>query len=62
MSKFTEFKCPYMNREKAVMAGTMYYCDFDNMEFEEMTAHCSHCEMYEYLLRKAEREIFGGLK
>ena len=61
MSKLTEFQCPYINRKKAEIAGTMYYCDFDNMEFEEITAHCFNCEMYEYLLKKLERYLFGGL-
>ena len=50
-------ECPYINKEKAKLFGTKYYCDFDNMEFESMTAHCVCCEMYENLIRKAMQNI-----
>lgn len=47
--------CPYINKLKAEFYGTLYYCDFDGMEFDSMTAHCKHCEMYENLMKKAKR-------
>ena len=52
-------KCPYIDKEKAEKANTAYYCTFDKMEFDNFTAHCEHCEMYRYLLRKAEIAFFG---
>jgi len=52
-----ELECPYNNKVKAAYCGTPYYCDFDGMEFESMIAHCSNCEMFENLLKKAGQLI-----
>lgn len=54
-----ELKCPYINHEKAEFFGTHYFCDYDNMEFESMTAHCQHCEMYKQLYKMAMNFIYG---
>lgn len=53
MSTIRELTCPYINKIKAAVLNTNYYCDFDHMEFEEMSSHCKHCEMYENLMKKA---------
>lgn len=45
--------CPYINKRKAELWDTKYFCDFDGMEFDSMRAHCAHCEMYENLIRTA---------
>ena len=50
-------ECPYINKEKAKLLGTNYYCDFDSMEFDSTAAHCAFCEMYENMIRKAMREV-----
>ena len=52
-----ELECVYINKVKAAFCGTPYYCDFDGMEFESMPAHCSGCEMYAYLMKKAAEMI-----
>ena len=52
-------RCPYINTEKAALYGTAYFCDFDNMEFDSMPAHCGKCEMYANLLKRAERIFLG---
>ena len=51
--------CPYINKEKAALFGTAYFCDFDNMEFESMPAHCGQCEMYWNIMKKAEALVLG---
>ena len=54
-----ELKCPYINKEKARTHGTMYYCDYEDMEFESMSAHCAGCEMYQNIIKLAMRKIIG---
>lgn len=51
--------CPYIDKEKAALYGTVYFCDFDNMEFDSMPSHCKNCEMYANLLKRAERIFLG---
>ena len=53
--------CPYINKMKAEVCGTLYYCDFDHMEFDSMQAHCKYCEMYMNLEKKA-RELIENAK
>jgi hypothetical protein len=55
-----ELTCPYINKIKAAFCNTLYYCDFDNMEFDSMKAHCKHCEMYENLMKKAGELIHNA--
>ena len=28
-----EYMCPYINKEKAKIFGTEYYCEYDKLEF-----------------------------
>lgn len=55
MLKADELVCPCINKLKAEFYGTLYYCEFDGMEFDSMNTHCKHCEMYENLMKKAKR-------
>ena len=54
-----EYMCPYINKEKAEIFGTEYYCDFDGMEFDSMLAHCKHCELYTMLLNRIRKALIG---
>lgn len=60
MTAIEELTCPYIDKQKAALYGTNYYCDFDNMEFDSMVAHCEQCEMYEYLMKRAGAIILGA--
>ena len=49
--------CPYIDKVEAAYHGTMYYCTYDEMEFESMEAHCKHCEMYRQIIKRALGEL-----
>lgn len=54
------YKCPYINKEKAEAVGTEYFCDFDNMEFDSMQAHCKYCEIYHHILNLVRGALTNG--
>ena len=60
MGGFETLVCHYINKEKAKEKNAAYYCDYDEMEFDDMTAHCQHCEMYAALMKRAYSLIFGA--
>lgn len=61
MANLKDLECPYINKKKAALHGTNYYCEFDGMEFDSMQSHCWTCEMYECLMKRAEKAIFGDV-
>lgn len=60
MGGFTTLVCDYIDKEKAKEENTVYYCDYDKMGFDDMTAHCQHCEIYDALMKRAYKLIFGN--
>lgn len=60
MLELKDLVCPYINKEKAKLFDTLYFCDFDGMEFDSMKAHCSHCEMYENMIKRNLRWVRNG--
>lgn len=55
-----DLTCPYINKEKAAIFETQYYCDFDHMEFDSMRAHCIGCDMYRNMIKRAGAKLREG--
>ena len=53
--------CPHIDNEKAKEADSLYYCDYDEMPFDSMLAHCMYCPEYAILYAKAG-ELLGWRK
>ena len=54
-----EYMCPYINKEKAKIFGTEYYCEYDKLEFNSIIAHCKYCEIYHMLLNRIRKVLIG---
>lgn len=54
-----KYMCPYIDKEKATLFETEYFCNFDGMEFDSMTVHCQFCEVYKALLNRIRVAIMG---
>ncbi len=48
--------CPHIDKKKAKSMDALYYCDYDEMPFDSMRAHCRYCPEYANIYAKA-REV-----
>ena len=50
--------CPHIDKKMAKKLDALYYCDYDEMPFDSMRAHCRYCPEYANIYAKA-REVLG---